>query len=75
MDPKKRDKVYRVVIVYFIIVFAAMMWPIHSLFSRIHPIFLGIPFSLMYLVILIFLSFFVLLGLYLWDKSHESENN
>ncbi len=75
MDRKKRDQVYRVVIIYFIIVFAAMMWPIHPFFSRIHPMFLGMPFSLVYLVILIFLSFFVLLGLYLWEKRHESENN
>jgi hypothetical protein len=75
MDGKKRDKVYRIVIVYFILVFAAMMWPIHPLFSRIHPVFLGLPFSLTYLIILIFLSFFVLLGLYLWENANESETD
>jgi hypothetical protein len=70
MDKALRTKVYRVVVVYFILVFAAMMWPIYPYFSRIHPIILNIPFSLFYLVILIIASFLVLLALYLWEH-HE----
>jgi hypothetical protein len=61
MDNEHRTRVYKIVIIYFIIVFAAMMWPIHPFFSRIRPMVLGIPFSLFYLVILIIASFLVLL--------------
>jgi hypothetical protein len=37
MDNERRATVYKVVICYFIVVFAAMMWPIYPYFSRIRP--------------------------------------
>ena len=71
MDNELRAKVYKVVVFYFIIVFAAMMWPIYPYFSRIRPMVLSIPFSLFYLVILIVASFLVLLALYLWEHRED----
>jgi TRAP-type C4-dicarboxylate transport system permease small subunit len=68
----KRVFVHKVVAAFFVLVLAAMMWPIYPLFSRIHPMVLGMPFSLFYLILLITISFLVLLGLYLWE-SRESE--
>lgn len=68
----KRVFVHKVVAAFFVLVLAAMMWPIYPVFSRIQPMVLGIPFSLFYLILLITISFLVLLGLYLWD-SRESE--
>ncbi len=59
-------------ILFFIVLFAAMMWPIHPLFSRIYPMVMGVPFSLFYLIILIAFSFLALLSLYLWEKSQDS---
>lgn len=68
----KRVFVHKIVVGFFVLVLAAMMWPIHPVFSRIHPMMLGMPFSLFYLILLITISFLVLLGLYLWE-SRESE--
>ena len=48
-----------------------MMWPIYPVFSRIHPLVFGIPFSLFYLVILIIASFLVLFSLYLWEYRED----
>ncbi len=64
-------RVYKAVIAFFPIVFAAMMWPIHPLFSLIHPMVLGLPFSLIYLILLIAVSFLALLGLYLWENRQD----
>jgi len=72
MMSTKRVFVHKIVAAFFVLVLAAMMWPIHPFFSRIHPMVFGMPFSLFYLVILITISFLVLLGLYLWE-SRESE--
>jgi hypothetical protein len=58
-------------IVFFTLLFAAMMWPIHPFFSRIDPVVLGLPFSLFYLIVLIAICFLALLGLYLWDKRQD----
>lgn len=49
-----------------------MMWPIYPYFSRVHPLMLGMPFGLFYLVCLLVLSFLVLLGVYLWEE-HQDE--
>lgn len=71
MDIERRAKVYKIVIFYFIVVFAGMMWPIYPYFSRIRPMVLNIPFSLFYLVILIVASFLVLLALYIWEHRED----
>ena len=73
MMSSKQAFVYKIVASFFVLVLGAMMWPIYPFFSRIHPMIFGMPFSLFYLIILITISFFVLLGLYLWE-SRESES-
>jgi len=73
MMTSKRAFVHKIVASFFVLVLGAMMWPIYPFFSRIHPMIFGMPFSLFYLIILITISFFVLLGLYLWE-SRESES-
>jgi len=54
--------------IFFVAVFLFMIWPVYPLFSRIHPIFLGVPFSLIYLIVILAVSFLVLLGFYLWES-------
>jgi hypothetical protein len=68
----KRVFVHKAVAAFFVLILAAMLWPIYPFFSRIHPMVLGMPLSLFYLILLITISFLVLLGLYLWE-SPESE--
>lgn len=55
--------------------FAASMWPIYPFFSRIHPMVLGIPFSLVYLILLLLACFVVLLGLFLWEERHGENDD
>ena len=52
--------------------FIATIWPVHSWFSHIRPMIFGVPFSLTYLIFLLLLVFFTMLGLYFWeDKNGE----
>ncbi len=61
-------------VIFFCLVFLAMIWPIYPIFSRIDPMILGIPFSLFYLIFLLVTSFLVLFGLYrLEEDSGEEE--
>jgi hypothetical protein len=60
--------VHRAVIAYFVLAFAALIWPVYPLFSAPTPLVLGVPLSLAYVVGVVVLSFFVLLGLYLHDE-------
>ena len=64
------SKPARRVAVFCIIAFLATMWPIYPLFSRVFPLVLGMPFSLVYLVAINIAVFCVILGLYLWESSN-----
>lgn len=66
LDPRHR-RVYRAVLLYFMVVFLAMIWPVVTLFSYARPLILGLPFFLFYLAILLVTSFLVLLALFLWE--------
>ena len=64
---KAERRIYGAVTVIFIGVFLATMWPIYPLFNRIRPFVLGMPASLFYLLVLVFVGFFSLLALYRWE--------
>ena len=67
LDPVQR-RIYRGVVVFFVVVFLAMIWPLVTLFSHARPLIFGLPFFLFYLAVLLISSFLVLLGLYLWEE-------
>ena len=52
---------------FFLLVFLATLWPIHPFFARVHPLVLGMPFSLAYLAVLLIATFLALLLLFLWE--------
>ena len=66
LSPGQR-RVYGSLVAYFLVVFAAMLWPIYPWFSAARPLIAGLPLSLFYLTALLLLSFGVLLALYAWE--------
>ena len=70
LDSTER-RVYGAAAAIFIGTFLATMWPIYPLFSRIRPFVLGIPFSLVYLLILTTVCFVTMLALYLWESRRD----
>lgn len=66
LDVRER-RIYGVVTLVFVGTFFALQWPIYIWFSRIRPLVLGIPFSLVYIILLLLLCFFSLLALYVWE--------
>jgi hypothetical protein len=67
LDSTER-RVYGAVATIFIGAFLATMWPIYPLFNRIRPFVLGVPFSLVYLLILAAVCFLAMLALYRWES-------
>lgn len=59
--------VYGGVTLIFVGAFLATLWPLYTLFNRIRPFVLGVPFSLFYLVLLVFVCFLSMLALYRWE--------
>lgn len=69
LRPEER-RVYGTIVLFFLLVLAALVWPIYPLFAGVRPLVLGMPFSLYYVVVLLVGSFLVLLLLFLWEEGH-----
>jgi TRAP-type C4-dicarboxylate transport system permease small subunit len=67
LTPGQR-RVYRSVLVFFVLIFIGMIWPVVTLFSHARPLIFGLPFFLFYLAVLLISSFLVLLGVFLWEE-------
>ena len=70
LDARER-RIYGAVTLVFVGTFFAVQWPIYTWFSRIRPFVFGIPFSLLFLVILLVVCFFSLLALYRWEDGRD----
>ena len=74
LEPAKR-RFYRAVLAFFVLVFLAMIFPLVTVFSRVHPMILGLPFFLFYLTVLLLGSFLVLLLLFRWEERTGSSGD
>ncbi len=72
--PPGRNLVAVAVAAFYVLLFAALVWPIYPWFATIEPRVLAMPFSLFYVVVCLLLSFFVLFGYYLWERKRETVN-
>ena len=68
---RTQRRVYGAVTVFFIAAFLATMWPVQAAFGGALPFVLGLPFDLFYLSAILVGSFFVLLGLFVWEGRRE----
>lgn len=61
-------RVYGAVLAWFVVVTAAMLWPLYVPLSRVRPFVFGLPLSLAWLVALLVASFLVALALFYWEE-------
>lgn len=62
------QRVYLGAAAVLLVVFLALVWPVYSLFAGIRPLVLGVPLSLAWVVAWLFVSFFTLLAVFLWER-------
>jgi len=61
-------RVYRAVTLFYVLLFLALLWPVYPLFAGIEPRIFGLPFSLVYVIGGVLLSFVVLWTLFMWEN-------
>ena len=66
--PAARSRIGTAVAVFYVLLFAALVWPVYPRFATIEPRVLAMPFSLFYVVVCLLLSFSVLFLYYLWER-------
>ncbi len=64
---RRERRVYRAATCWFVIVSAALVWPLHVPFARIRPFVFGLPFALAFLAAVVGVSFLAGLTLYRWE--------
>ncbi|ADL12335.1 hypothetical protein [Acetohalobium arabaticum] len=70
-EKKKKQSIFWVI--YFAIVILAQVWPIYLIGNRIHPIILGMPFSMVWIVI--WTGVFAFIGLLIRYKQEFGGEN
>ena len=61
--------------VFFILFVLAVTWPGMLPFNRVHPLILGLPFSMFWIALWVFCSFLVLLFVDRVEGRHRGEND
>ncbi len=64
----RRAVIYGGVIAFYLLLFAAVIWPVYPRFATLEPRILGVPHSLAWVVGALLASFFMLLALYAWER-------
>ena len=60
---------------FFILFVLAVTWPGMMPFNRIDPMILGLPFSMFWIALWVFLSFLVLLGVHQSERRESGEED
>jgi hypothetical protein len=58
----------RLALLFFLVAFAALIWPIYPIFSHARPLILGMPASLFYVAFWLIACFLVMLALFLYEE-------
>lgn len=61
-------------LLYFVVCFAANVWPLATYANRIEPMVFGLPFFFFWGVMWVVLVFFGVLGMYLSETSSNKEH-
>ena len=68
---RAQRRVYGAVLIFYLAAFAAMVWPVMTLFNRVRPLVLGMPFSLFFIGSVVVASFLVQLALFRWEQRRQ----
>ena len=63
--------VVRWFIVFLVLIQFSLIWPIYPLVGYIEPIILGMPFSIVWVLLCLLLSFSGLLAYFLWEEQGQ----
>ena len=72
-QPAKKP-VVRWFIAFLVLIQFSLIWPIYPLVGYIEPIMLGMPFSIIWVLLCLLLSFSGLLAYFLWEEQGQKEH-
>ena len=73
-QPSKKP-VVRWFIAFLVLIQLSLIWPIYPLVGHIEPFILGMPFSIVWVLLCLLLSFSGLLAYFLWEEQGQIEQS
>ena len=74
-EPKKKS-VIRCFVVFLMLIQLSLIWPIYPLVGSIEPVIFGMPFSIVWVLFCLSLSFLGLLAFFIWENmKYESTDD
>ena len=71
-QPTKKP-VIRWFIAFLVLIQLSLIWPIYPIVGHIEPFILGMPFSIVWVLLCLLLSFSGLLAYFLWEEQGQDE--
>ena len=65
---RAQRRVYGAVLLFYLLAFGVMVWPLMTLFNHVRPLVLGMPFSLFFIASVVVSSFLVQFALFRWEQ-------
>lgn len=73
MAQHNRKNITRAYILFVVIVFLLMIFPLYGIANRVFPLVLGLPFGLFWIVCLEVLAFVALCGFYRYEYGNRDQ--
>lgn len=67
MSNNKQKAITKAYVVFLVILFLAMIFPVYAVANRVFPLILGLPFGLFWIVLMEVIAFVVLGAFYLYE--------
>ena len=72
--PNNQKNVTKPFIVFLIILFLSMIFPVYAIANRVEPLVLGLPFGLFWIVLMEVIAFVVICGFYFYEDGGEDRS-
>lgn len=67
MPNEKRKKITKAYIVFLVLIFLSLIFPVYAVANRVFPLVMGLPFGLFWIVLMEVIAFLVLCGFYRYE--------
>lgn len=73
--PSKRKSIAKPYIIFLILIFLSLIFPVYGVANRVFPLVLGLPFGLFWVVLMEVIAFLVLCGFYRYEYGSKNKED
>lgn len=71
----REKKITKPYIIFVVLLFLSMIFPVYGIANRVFPLMLGLPFGLFWIVLMEVIAFLVLCGFYRYEYGNKDKGD